>query len=80
MDLVRQLSIVLLFRSMNKWCGLLKISIIGELWNIEDKILIEEIKDLILIADRRTAETSGVGLSVIFPLETKSVCRCDNYT
>ena len=26
--LVRQLSIVLLFRSVNEWCGLLKISII----------------------------------------------------
>ena len=62
---VRQLSIVLHLRQVNEWCGLLKISIIGESWNIEDKILIEEIKGLILIADRRTAETSGVGLSAI---------------
>ena len=62
---VRQLSIVLHLRQVNEWCGLLKISIIGESWNIEDKILNEEIKGLILIADRRTAETSGVGLSAI---------------
>ena len=65
LDQVRQLSIVLHLRQVNEWCGLLKISIIGESWNIEDKILIEEIKGLILIADRRTAETSGVGLSAI---------------
>ena len=65
LGLVRQLSIVLLLRQVNEWCGLLKISIIGEQWNIEDKILIEEIKSLILIADRLATETSGVGLSAI---------------
>ena len=65
MDSVRQLSIVLHLRQVNGRCGLLKISIIGESWNIEHKILIEEIKSLILIVDRRTAETSGVDLSTI---------------
>ena len=65
LEQVRQLSVVLHLRQANEWCGLLKISIIGESWNIEDKILFNEIKGLILIADRRTAETSGVGLSAI---------------
>ena len=65
LEQVRQLSVVLHLRQAHEWCGLLKISIIGESWNIEDKILFNEIKGLILIADRRTAETSGVGLSAI---------------
>ena len=68
LEQVRQLSVVLHLRQANEWCGLLKISIIGESWNIEDKILFNEIKGLILIADRRTAETSGVGLSSIMLL------------
>ena len=36
-DSVRQLSIVLLLRQVNEWCGLLKISVIGS----DDKLRIE---------------------------------------
>ena len=80
MDSVRQLSIVLHLRQVNEWCGLLKISIIGVSWNIEDKILFKEIKVLNQVADRQSAKVSGVGLSAILALETKFVYRCDYYT
>ena len=67
MDTVRQLSVVLHFNQVNEWCRLLKISIVGVSWNIEDKILFKEIKVLNQIADRQIAKTSGVGLSAILP-------------
>lgn len=65
LDLVRQLSLILHFRLLNEWCGLLKISIVGVSWNIEDKILFKEIKVLNQVADRQSAKVSGVGLSAI---------------
>ena len=65
LDSVRQLSIVLHHRRVNEWCGLLKISIVGVSWNIEDKILFKEIKVLNQVADRQSAKVSGVGLSAI---------------
>ena len=65
---------------MYEWCGLLKFSNIGSDEKLQIESYIERIKGLFMIADRRIAETSGVGLSAILPLEKKFVYRCDNYT
>ena len=62
LDSVRLLSVVLLLKQVNERCGLLKISIIREENRLRTESYIEIIKGLILIADRLTAETSGVGL------------------
>ena len=68
LDLVRQLSLILHFRLLNEWCGLLKISTIGSDGRMRTKSLNKRFKGLFTVADRRTVGASGVGLSSIMLL------------
>lgn len=68
LDAGRQFSIVLHLRQVYEWCGLLRISSLWKILLMIPIILIEGIKGLISIAERRTAGTSGVGLYAILLL------------